>query len=144
MKRLLPFLVIPVLLLVSACSKTSSPGLHSNLIGGWQFLYAKGGFSGHDSIPADPANQKSIWFHSDSTYALKNNNQEIGSGTFKIREEVTIFSTQPLPVIVLSINNESVSMIFDIHSNALWLTDTHYEPYTAVYRWIQQSAGEIK
>lgn len=144
MKKAVHCSALFLILLISACSKTNTTYQHTDLVGGWQFLYAIGGFSGNDSIPADPEHQKSIWFHADSSYELKNNNQVIGQGIYSIRLDTTMYSDQPLPVVELKTGNQSVVMIFNIKNNNLSLSETHYEPYTAVYRWISESSGGLK
>lgn len=141
MRKRLSYLTIMLVVAVSSCSKTDNGNLPAGLVGEWRFLYATGGFSGRDSIPADPAQVKSILFHENLTYEVKNNEQLTDQGTYELRSDTTIFATDPLPVIVFKSDNQSFEKVYDIKNSRLRLTDNHYEPYTSVF---QKQQSQVK
>jgi hypothetical protein len=141
LRKRLSYLTILLVAAISSCSKTGDGTLPAGLVGEWKFLYATGGFSGNDSIPADPAQVKLILFHENLTYEVKNNQQLTDQGTYELRSDTTIFSTDPLPVIVFKSENQFFEKVYDIKNSRLRLTDNHYEPYTSVF---QKQQSQVK
>lgn len=141
MRKRLSYLTIILVTAISSCSKSGDGNIPAGLVGEWRFMYAKGGFSGNDSIPADPIQVKSLLFYSNQTYEVKNNDQLLDHGSYELRTDTTIFSVDPLPVIVFKNDNQSFEKVYDIKNNRLRLTDNHYEPYTSVF---QKQQSQVK
>lgn len=129
---MLCFSVILFSVVFSACVDSDIDD-YERIVGTWQWYETSGGFAGVIETPETTGETRQVVFEEDGTVSFYKNGNVTLTSTYTLGKEKTIFSEEPLPVLII----DSASFLYAYSfpfEDELELQENVYDGFVHNYR----------
>ena len=131
MKKIIYILPLVLFTLVFFTCRKEDNSAANGIVGYWQFVSARGGFTGGQVII--PHGKELYNFRRDSTFNHTRNDTVLATGSYHIGSVKSIFTGSMAPCISFNSTAGQPSVLFVIRNDTLTLTDNHVEPFASKF-----------